>query len=352
MGRAGCRPAVPLPLLRRRGRNRPARDDLVPWRLRRGRNSTTSSPATTHARASCCGSSATRSPTSAPCGPSASASASPTRSTWRGCSTRPASPPARSADRRLARNGTQALADLRARRRQHPVRGRPVQRRPRHPRHRHDPVPAADRERDDLPPATGPRATSNDGQGGPHRSRLRRVPPQGVPVRPASCGRSQATHARRRATGPRRASPSCRPVAPIEMDRQAQTLVLENIRSQIANRWQQIVAELRRHMATQDLGGFLEESGIELSDILRRGSHSWTGSGETPVSPPRPDPSERRRCSNVCAHLPMSTIATERWPSPTLDDDAPDTTNCPTPNSDWPACSSTRCGRTAVAQSA
>ena len=61
----------------------------------------------------------------------------------------------------------------------------------------------------------------------------------------------------------------------IQMDRQAQTLILENIRSQIANRWQQIVAELRRHPEA-DLGGFLEESGIELSDILRRGSHSWT----------------------------------------------------------------------------
>ncbi len=61
----------------------------------------------------------------------------------------------------------------------------------------------------------------------------------------------------------------------IEMDRQAQSLVLDNIRSQIANRWQQIVSELRRY-AAGDLGGFLEESGIELSDILRRGSHSWT----------------------------------------------------------------------------
>ncbi|QNN55133.1 DUF3427 domain-containing protein [Nocardioides mesophilus] len=61
----------------------------------------------------------------------------------------------------------------------------------------------------------------------------------------------------------------------IVMDRQAQTLVLENIRSQIANRWQQMVAELRSY-GDQDLGSFLDESGVELSDILRRGSHSWT----------------------------------------------------------------------------
>jgi superfamily II DNA or RNA helicase len=61
----------------------------------------------------------------------------------------------------------------------------------------------------------------------------------------------------------------------IVMDKQAQSLVLENIRSQIANRWKQMVAELRAY-GDQDLGTFLHESGLELSDILRRGSHSWT----------------------------------------------------------------------------
>jgi hypothetical protein len=52
-------------------------------------------------------------------------------------------------------------------------------------------------------------------------------------------------------------------------------VVLENLKSQIANRWSQIVAELR---ATKDdsLTAFLDRSGLELSDILRRGSHSWT----------------------------------------------------------------------------
>jgi superfamily II DNA or RNA helicase/HKD family nuclease len=61
----------------------------------------------------------------------------------------------------------------------------------------------------------------------------------------------------------------------IVMDKQAQQIVLDNIKSQIANRWQQIVAELRSY-GDQDLPTFLDESGIELSDILRRGSHSWT----------------------------------------------------------------------------
>ena len=61
----------------------------------------------------------------------------------------------------------------------------------------------------------------------------------------------------------------------IILDKKSQTLVLENIRSQIANRWQQIVAELESY-GDHDLPTFLEESGLELSDILRRGSHSWT----------------------------------------------------------------------------
>ena len=61
----------------------------------------------------------------------------------------------------------------------------------------------------------------------------------------------------------------------IVLDKQSQTIVLDNIKSQIANRWQQIVAELRSY-GDHDLGSFLDESGIELSDILRRGSHSWT----------------------------------------------------------------------------
>jgi superfamily II DNA or RNA helicase/HKD family nuclease len=61
----------------------------------------------------------------------------------------------------------------------------------------------------------------------------------------------------------------------IVMDQASQALVLDNMRSQIANRWAQIVAELRSY-GDQSLSTFLESSGLELSDILRRGSHSWT----------------------------------------------------------------------------
>ena len=65
------------------------------------------------------------------------------------------------------------------------------------------------------------------------------------------------------------------PGSQIVLDRQSQTMILENLRSQIGNRWQHIVAELRRS-EDGDLSSFLESSGLELSDILRRGSHSWT----------------------------------------------------------------------------
>lgn len=61
----------------------------------------------------------------------------------------------------------------------------------------------------------------------------------------------------------------------IVLDKQAQSLVLANLRSQVASRWSHIVAELRSY-GDQNLATFLDESGLELSDILRRGSHSWT----------------------------------------------------------------------------
>lgn len=60
----------------------------------------------------------------------------------------------------------------------------------------------------------------------------------------------------------------------IVMDRQAQNLVLENIRSQVSARWPQMVAELRSY-GDQSLRSFLHESGLELSDVVRQG-RSWT----------------------------------------------------------------------------
>ncbi|MFI6832412.1 DUF3427 domain-containing protein [Kribbella sp. NPDC050241] len=60
----------------------------------------------------------------------------------------------------------------------------------------------------------------------------------------------------------------------IVLDKVAQEVVLSNLRSQIAGRWQDMVKELRAH-GEQTLPTFLQESGTELSDVLRPG-RSWT----------------------------------------------------------------------------
>lgn len=61
----------------------------------------------------------------------------------------------------------------------------------------------------------------------------------------------------------------------IILDRQSQAAILENIKYQVTTRWSQIVTELRSQ-GEVELEEFLAESGIELADILRKGSHSWT----------------------------------------------------------------------------
>lgn len=61
----------------------------------------------------------------------------------------------------------------------------------------------------------------------------------------------------------------------VRLDRQSQEIVLENLKSQLSSRWKQIVDHLR-HSGEDSLDEFLDSSGLALSDILRRGSHSWT----------------------------------------------------------------------------
>ena len=61
----------------------------------------------------------------------------------------------------------------------------------------------------------------------------------------------------------------------IVMDKQAQALVLDNVRSQTVNRWDQMVRELRAQ-GDVDLRTFIEESGVELSDLVRDNKRSWT----------------------------------------------------------------------------
>ena len=61
----------------------------------------------------------------------------------------------------------------------------------------------------------------------------------------------------------------------IVMDKQAQEIVLANIKGQIANRWRDMVDELRRHPTT-DLRTYLANTGVELADVLKAGQKSWT----------------------------------------------------------------------------
>lgn len=61
----------------------------------------------------------------------------------------------------------------------------------------------------------------------------------------------------------------------VHLDRQSQETVLENLRSQITPRWGHLVGQLQE-FGEASLPRFLEDSGLELSDILRRGKGSWT----------------------------------------------------------------------------
>jgi superfamily II DNA or RNA helicase/HKD family nuclease len=60
----------------------------------------------------------------------------------------------------------------------------------------------------------------------------------------------------------------------IILDKVAQQAVLDNLRFQIGSRWKDLVTELRDH-GDQTLPTFLEETGVELSDVLRR-ERTWT----------------------------------------------------------------------------
>ncbi len=72
----------------------------------------------------------------------------------------------------------------------------------------------------------------------------------------------------------------------IVLDEQTQQTVLANIRAQVTSRWSQIVSELRSYR-DHDLPTFLDESGIELSDVLRT-DRSWTRLRREAGLPTRP----------------------------------------------------------------
>jgi superfamily II DNA or RNA helicase/HKD family nuclease len=108
----------------------------------------------------------------------------------------------------------------------------------------------------------------------------------------------------------------------IVLDRQSQELVLDNVRSQIISRWPNIASELRAH-PTQDLGTFLAESGIELSDVVRGTDRSWARlrrEAGLPVSDPGPREAALLKRVRAFVHVddPDRAAAYLRW----LSDDA------------------------------
>ena len=146
----------------------------------------------------------------------------------------------------------------------------------------------------------------------------------------------------------RRAFHSCRRDARSCWTR-GQTLVLDNIRSQIANRWQQIVAELASY-GDQVSRHFLKTSGLELSDILRRGSHSWTRLRRDAGLPDAPGSDlEEKLLKRVRAFAHVDDPDGRRPYHAPLRDDAPTTQICRRPSNALLACSSTRSGPTAAA---
>ncbi len=110
----------------------------------------------------------------------------------------------------------------------------------------------------------------------------------------------------------------------IVLDRQSQVLILDNLKGQIANRWSHMVAELRSY-GDQDLDTFLRESGLELSDILRRGSHSWTRLRRD-AGLPTPPGSERedKLLKRVRAFVHVDDATRAAAYDALLKDDAPD----------------------------
>lgn len=108
----------------------------------------------------------------------------------------------------------------------------------------------------------------------------------------------------------------------IILDEQAQRAVLDNIRSQIANRWPQIAAELRSY-GDLDLPSFLTESGLELSDIVRAG-RSWTQLRRDAGLPPQAGgQNEARLLKRVRAFTHVDDVDRAHAYQHLLSDDAP-----------------------------
>ncbi|WP_404390044.1 DUF3427 domain-containing protein [Humibacillus xanthopallidus] len=108
----------------------------------------------------------------------------------------------------------------------------------------------------------------------------------------------------------------------IVLDRQSQALVLDNIKSQVTRRWPNITSELRAH-PTDELGTFLEESGVELADVVT-GNRSWARlRREAGLEVPTEGPSEVTLMKRVRALCHVDDGDRARAYLTWLSDDAP-----------------------------
>ena len=137
----------------------------------------------------------------------------------------------------------------------------------------------------------------------------------------------------------------------IVLDKQAQNLVLENIRSQIANRWQQIVAGASRPSGPRHLAG-----GIPQGLRNRAQRHPAAREPLLDAAPPRRRPARppgsdlEESCSSASAPSRTSTILSARMPTTAFCATATSTTtHCRPTSSASLGCSSTRCGPMAEA---
>ncbi len=102
----------------------------------------------------------------------------------------------------------------------------------------------------------------------------------------------------------------------IVMDRQAQSLILENLRTQVANSWRSMTAELRSY-GDLDLATFLYESGSNFQTCFGPVRSRGPNSVAMLTSLPRLAPHTRLSCSSASVRSPTSTTAcAPRVPAP------------------------------------
>jgi len=102
----------------------------------------------------------------------------------------------------------------------------------------------------------------------------------------------------------------------IVLDRQSQAAVLANLRAQVVSTTRQMVAELRAH-PTEELAKFLNEAGVELSDVVRS-DRSWTKirrEAGVAIAPTGPNETALLKRIRAFAHVddPERAAAYTRW---------------------------------------